>query len=265
VTAELDAAVEMAQELWPKLKVNPAAFRKQLAAAGEASYSHAADLYLALACADQDAPAVKELVKRVKAEVPRALRHLGQGADFAEDIGQRLLTKLLVGEKNEPAKISTYAARGPLIAWVRAAAVRTALNALEATKPQLSVSRSIPGPSRGAGDPELALIRRQYGGALKAAVEAALRNLEPDDRNVLRFYFVDSLTVDQIARIRGSHKSTVSRLITRIRKDLLAHVEGELVGALKARPEELSSVLRALVSQLDVSIESALAVSQRRP
>jgi RNA polymerase sigma-70 factor (ECF subfamily) len=211
-----------------------------------------------LACADHDAPAVKELVKRVKAEVPRALRHLGQSTDFGEDISQRLLTKLLVAEKNQPAKIATYAARGPLIAWVRAASVRTALNALEATRPQLSVSRSIPGPSRGAGDPELALIRRRYGAALKAAVEAALRNLEPDDRNVLRFYFVDSLTVDQIARIRGSHKSTVSRLITRIRKDLLARVEGRLVGELKARPEELSSVLRALVSQLDVSIETAL-------
>jgi RNA polymerase sigma-70 factor (ECF subfamily) len=101
-------------------------------------------------------------------------------------------------------------------------------------------------------------MRGRYGGLLKRAVEGALEGLEADDRNVLRFYFVDGLTVEQIARIRGSHKSTVSRLITRVRKQLREQVAEAFAEDPNERPEELSSVLRAVMSQLDVSLERAL-------
>jgi RNA polymerase sigma-70 factor (ECF subfamily) len=177
---------------------------------------------------------------------------MGQGRAFAEDVSQQLLTKLLVTRK-----VEAYAGRGPLTAWLRAAAVRTALNVLETAKPQASLSENQPAAARGAHDPELALLRRRYGPLLKGAVEGALLGLEADDRNVLRFYFVDDLTVEQIARIRGTHKSTVSRLITRVRKLLLAHIKGALIER-GMREHEVSSVLRAVVSQLDVSLERAL-------
>jgi RNA polymerase sigma-70 factor (ECF subfamily) len=256
--SDLDAAVDAARAEWPKLKVNRAEFRTLLSSSGPKALSHASDLYLAFACTCRDPAAARELAARVDQEVPHALRHFGQDTAFAEDVGQQLLTKLLAGGKGDRRKIESYAGRGPLNAWLRAAAVRTAINALETQKSQASVDANLAVPGRGPVDPELAHIRKKYGAALKGVVEAALRDLQPDDRNVLRFYFVDGLTVEQIARLRGAHKSTVSRLITRVRTQLLADVKEQLADRLKARPEELSSVLRAMVSQLDVSIERAL-------
>ncbi len=251
---DLEEALDHARAQWPKLKVNRAAFRAHLAASGARALPHAPDLYVAFACAQGDEAAARELVDRVEAEVPAAVRHFGQGAAFAEDVSQQLLAKLLAGER----KIAGYAGRGPLRAWLRAAAVRAAINALETAKSQASLDSNVMAPARGAADPEVVAVRRKYGAALKGAVEGALRELPTDDRNVLRFYFVDGLTVEEIARIRGAHKSTVSRLITRVRRQLLEQVKGELTARTKARPEELSSVLRAVVSQLDVSLERAL-------
>ena len=250
---DLEAAVEHAKLSWPKLKVSRVAFRAHLAASGARALPHAADLYLAFACAARDEAAARELTARVEREVPQAVRHFGQGSAFAEDVSQQLLGKLLAEKK-----IQTYAGRGPLAAWLRAAAVRTAINAVESLKSQASLDSNIVAPGRSGADPEIAIVRRKYGAALKVAVEAALKELQTDDRNVLRFYFVDGLTVEEIARIRGAHKSTVSRLITRIRRQLLAQVKGDLTAKMNARPEELSSVLRAVVSQLDVSLERAL-------
>ncbi|MBL8950274.1 MAG: sigma-70 family RNA polymerase sigma factor [Myxococcaceae bacterium] len=250
---ELEAALEHAKSQWPRLKVSRAAFRAHLAASGPKALPHAGDLYLAFACAANDAAAARELTARVEREVPAAVRHFGQGSAFAEDVSQQLLGKLLAEKK-----IQTYAGRGPLAAWLRAAAVRTAINAVESQKSQASLDSNIMAPARSNADVDLAVMRKKYGATLKVAVEAALKELQTDDRNVLRFYFVDGLTVEEIARIRGAHKSTVSRLITRIRKELLAQVKGDLTAKMNARPDELSSVLRAVVSQLDVSLERAL-------
>jgi RNA polymerase sigma-70 factor (ECF subfamily) len=252
VSADLDRAVQAARAQWPGFAVDAAAFRRRLEANGARAWAHTTDLYLVFACIHGDAEAIRALTHEVEREVARALQHLGHGRAFVEDVSQQLLAKLLVTGKAE-----AYVGRGPLKAWLRAAALRTALNELETLKPHDALSRGQPAAAPGANDPELVHLRRRFGPLLKAAVEGALRGLEADDRNVLRFYFVDGLTVEQIARIRGRHKSTVSRLITRVRKGLLEQVRGELVEK-GMRPDELSSVLRAVVSQLEVSLERAL-------
>lgn len=258
MSADLDAAVEAARAKWPKLKVNPADFRAWLAVNGARALPNAADLYLAFACRTRDAEASRQLVQLVERQVEHAVRRLKQGPAFAQDVSQQLLAKLLVADEGARPKIETYSGRGTLDAWLRAAAVRTALNMLEQMKSQSSLDANLAVASRGGSDPELAHVRRRYGKAMKGAVESALKDLEPDDRNVLRFYFVEGLTVDQIARMRSVHKSTVSRLIGRVRTKLLEQVKDEVAEAANARREELSSVLRAIVSQLDVSLERAL-------
>lgn len=250
--------MEAARAKWPKLAVNRAEFRARLAAAGERALPNAADLYLAHACRGGDPPAIRELSRLVEGQVQHAVRRLSQDQAFTQDVSQQLLSKLLVASEGERPKIETYSGRGTLEAWLRAAAVRTALNMLEALKSQSSLDANLAVASRGGSDPELAHVRRRYGKAMKGAVESALKHLEADDRNVLRFYFVDGLTVEQIARLRGVHKSTVSRLIARVRTKLLDQVKDEVAEAANARREELSSVLRAIVSQLEVSLERAL-------
>jgi RNA polymerase sigma-70 factor (ECF subfamily) len=256
-----DARIDVARGAWPRLVVNRHAFEEQLkvCSAGQPQL-HVADLYLAFACAEEDPEAIRALAGLVKAEVPRALSHLRQSSAFGDDVQQQLLTRLVMRSGNQPAKIRSYRGRGPLSAWLRSAALRTALNALESVRPEESVDQNVAAASSRAGDdPELAVMRRRFNGPLKRALESALRGLEPDDRSVLRFYFVDGLTVEQIAIIRGTHKSTVSRLITRTRKLLVGQVEELLIVKLGIKRDELSSMIRVVQGQLDVSLERALA------
>jgi hypothetical protein len=63
---------------------------------------------------------------------------------------------------------------------------------------------------------------------LRLAVVQSLAGLAPPDRLLLSFYYLDDLTLAQIARLRGVHEATVSRQLERIRRDLREHVEGSL-------------------------------------
>ncbi len=95
-------------------------------------------------------------------------------------------------------------------------------------------------------------------GPLKAAVETALKALPIAERNALRLYFLEGMTVDEVARLRGIHKSNGSRWIARIRRDILADVKQKLKAELAVSDTELESILRLMQSQLDVSVERAL-------
>jgi RNA polymerase sigma-70 factor (ECF subfamily) len=257
----VEAAVKAARSAWPSLPVEGPTFRDELVArhAQGASLSHAADLYLALACASGDATAVRELQRLLVSELPRALTRFRQPPSFAADVRQQLLEKLVVG--NRP-RIRTYTGKGPLRPWLRSAAVRAAVDVLRGEHPGEPLDSRIL-PPRSGEDPEVGHLRRKFAGPLKAAVESALAGLPTDDRNALRFYFLEGMTVEQIASLRRVHKSNVSRLIARIRRDVLAEVRRKLSEGYALAEGELDSVLRLLQSQLHVSIERALGRKSR--
>jgi RNA polymerase sigma-70 factor (ECF subfamily) len=107
-------------------------------------------------------------------------------------------------------------------------------------------------------DPEVAHLRRQYGALLRTAVETQLARLPVDERNLLRFHFIDGLSLTQIATLRGVHQSTVSRLLARTRQDVLEGIRLGFRTMFADAEDEFSSVIRLVQSQLDVSIEQAL-------
>jgi RNA polymerase sigma-70 factor (ECF subfamily) len=89
-------------------------------------------------------------------------------------------------------------------------------------------------------------------------VETQLARLPVDERNLLRFHFIDGLSLTQIATLRGVHQSTVSRLLARTRKDVLEGIRLGFRTMFADAEDEFSSVIRLVQSQLDVSIEQAL-------
>jgi RNA polymerase sigma-70 factor (ECF subfamily) len=74
----------------------------------------------------------------------------------------------------------------------------------------------------------------------------------------LKLYFVQGLTVEEIGRMEGTHKSTVSRWLARTRAAVLAEVRRKLGAQLKLSPAELDSLIGAMRSQLHVSLHRAL-------
>lgn len=262
----LQSALDAARGGFPGLTVEDAAFLRFLAERAKTAEPraiaalHAADLYLACACAAGSSEALVELDKRLVATVGPAVARLRATPSFVDEVQQLLRQKLLVGGAGSAPKILDYLGKGSLAHWLRAAALRVALNLLESQKVGAAepddegLSRM---PAIGP-DPELALVKQRYGPEFKAALEGALRGLSPRERNFLRLYFVQGLTVEQIGRMEGTHKSTVSRWLTRAREALLDEVKKRLKERLSLSASELDSLLGVLQSQLDVSLVRVL-------
>src|SRR5207248_1269652 len=67
-------------------------------------------------------------------EVPMALTGLRSDASTVDDVRQRLWAQFFTAKKGEKPRIASYAGRGDLRRWVRAAATRAAIDVLRITK-----------------------------------------------------------------------------------------------------------------------------------
>jgi len=209
------------------------------------------DLLLAAACVDRQRAALEELDRRLVTEVRRAL---GGSDPATDDVTQLVRERLLVGS---PPRIAEYGGQGPLSAWLRAVAVRTALNARRGGARESPVSR--PPDSPVSKDPELALLRERFREAFRQAFAHAVAQLTPRERTVLRLSVLDGLTLQRIGAIYRKDASTISRWLDAARHALHAHTRAALQPDVP--PSELDSVLRAADSELNLSLSRLLESS----
>ncbi len=265
--AALCAASARARLAFPLLQADEASFRAWLLRGPQAGADKAAavgllhveDVLLACACAAGDRRAHEELDLRLRAVVPSAAARMRASNAFVEEVQQRLRQKLLIGGPDGSPKILAYLGRGSLSSWLRAAALREALNLLDGERNDSPLdSAQLARLPSGGDDPELELVRRRYAPEFKSALDDALRGLPARERNLLRLYFVQGLTVEEIGRMEGTHKSTISRWLAKTRGSVLADVKRRLGAQLKLSSAELDSLIGALRSQLHLSLHRAL-------
>lgn len=223
-------------------------------ASGDAlSDIHAEDLYLACACAHGLKAAVAVFERRLLAPVSEALARRralpGSPDDFKQILGERLLVR---GAQPRP-RVATYSGRGPLAAWVRVAAVRAAINLKSESPERLGTSAEPPDAlavTTTAPDPELVLLRVQCRDEFREAFAAALAALDPRERTLLRFHFLQGLEGEVLARMYGVSRRTVHRWLEQGRQALLDRTREHLAARLEMPPEELASLMHALQSEL---------------
>ncbi|MBK8715869.1 MAG: hypothetical protein IPN32_14125 [Deltaproteobacteria bacterium] len=92
------------------------------------------DLFLACACLRGDDAALRRFDRDVLGACDAAVRGLDNTDSFLDEVKQRLRTKLLAGDTEQPPRIGEFAGRGALVAWVTVAAVRTGLSLLRERK-----------------------------------------------------------------------------------------------------------------------------------
>jgi RNA polymerase sigma-70 factor, ECF subfamily len=262
----LDELVATGRTEWPALAVDEDAFVHHVAAhipaddASRALFSlHAGDLFLAFACAGGERRAVDALEDRL-AEVGPTLARQGSAA-LADEVKQLLRQRLLVADAGERPKIAEYSGRGPLVAWLRVAAVRTALDLhRRANRERISDGADLAG-LQAAADPEMEVIKNRYREDFRDAFHAAVADLTSRDRNVLRLHFLDGLSIDEIGVIYRVHRSTVARWIARSRDALLEETRRRMREKLQLASGEFESLMGLVQSQLDVSIHRFLSQS----
>jgi len=255
------------QEAWPGVLLEQETFLQHLAeripAQEPEAYLrqvHGVDLYLACACTRGDKPALNVFDRRYLGRIPEVLRKMDPGGGLIEEVTQRVREKLLFkGERSRP-RIADYGGRGPLLTWVRAAAVRAATDLKRGEKDQVSVDEVEPFVQQlHSGDPELEYIKGKHLADFRAAFDQALELLTPQQRNVLRLYLIDRLNIAAIGNLYGTHRSTIARWIVEARERLLVETRQLLGKRLRlSSPTELESLMGLVRSQLDLSINTFL-------
>ena len=108
-------------------------------------------------------------------------------------------------------------------------------------------------------DPALQILRDRYAGELRAAFEVALRELDPKDRTLLRQQFVDGLGTEALAVLHRVHRVTMFRRLGKVRRRLLAATRRELGARIGVKHSELDSLMRAVKSNVELTLERVLA------
>ncbi len=232
------------------------AYLAQHAVPHDARHAHAADLYLAAACASGDAAAIAAFEAELVPVIRQAVRRL-HDSDH-DEVVQIVRERVLVAPVGGAPRIAEYSGQGPLRAWVRIAAMRLALNALRAGRRWILVGdvKLFETIAAEHGDGRSA---ERYREAATDALRAAFTTLSPRDRNLLRMHHLHGLSVDELAPALGVHRATVARWIAAAREQLLAQTRLGLVERLHVGASTIDSVLAGIASEVDVSVVRLLA------
>ena len=279
------SAVYAAQSQHPTLTLSSQVFAQvlvgrvqQLAKSGGAiddvlSQLAVADLYLACACAQQLPAALAIFEATCLAPLSRAIAQIDPSPAFVDEVLQQVRERLLCvdaaagredPEPTKPPRIAGYMGLGPLRRWVRAAALRLALNLRRAERTswaQPAEPGSLAEVAAAQIDPELALIKARYRPAFKAAFANAVCSLSSRERNVLRLHLIEGLVAEQIGQVYGVHRVSVARWLGQLRGRLLDETRKQLHASLSLSSQELDELYGLLDSQLTLSISRLLKTS----
>lgn len=218
-----------------------------------------ADLYLALACGNGEEKAISLFQKEYAKEIVAVLRKRSYSDDIIDETTQSLFERLFVGRKGAQPSILKYAGRGTLLAWVRTAAIRAAIDLSRKSKRYLPVGDELLDFfDRPTGDPELDRIKVQHRADFKAAAQAALAELDDEDRQILKQYYLEGVITEKLGEILGVHRATAARRLNRLTENLGIRINELLKEKLNLNTLELQSLMRLVHTQIDLSLNRVL-------
>ncbi len=220
------------------------------------------DLYLACACLMGVGRSSETFVARYQQLIRRVAGKVCPDATAAE-IGQEVLTDLLVGSATSAPQLSAYAGRSALARWLEVVSHRAALQSLRSERSRVAVvMRAYSEPERRPTPTDMALFRARYMDAFQDALKTALEGAPKQDRAVLRLYFIENVPVEQIGKRLGISQSSASRWLAKARTGVLDDVKTILARhfgmSLVELEHEVESFVGAFGSRLGSSILQAL-------
>ncbi len=209
---------------------------------------HAEELALVRAAAAGDEDAVRAFEREYLEPVAFVLARFE-----SDELLQRVRYRLLA---EKPPRILQYSGRGPLKSWLRVVLVREGLMALREKKREVDLDEA---DALLAEDGEIAHMKMLYGAKFKEAFAQAFSALEPLERNILRYHYLDGLSFEEIASTRRVHRTTITRMFQRIRDTLFRGTREAMMLEVSASDTELDSIMRLIESQMDVSLHRLLS------
>jgi RNA polymerase sigma-70 factor (ECF subfamily) len=276
----LTAMLEEAVATWSSVEVARARFLKFVAArlpqemGPELERSlrslDGSGLYLACACADGDADALAAFEERILTPLGSTLRRLATFDGFVDELKQRVRTRLFVGGADGKARIDSYRGQGDLASFARVLATREALALRRPNERELlaggheQLEALVRSPDAWpVKDPEMVYLRKKYEAEFVEAFRGGVASLSSNERNLLRYHYLNRLSIDHIGAILGIHRVSAARRLNKVRDTLVTATRQLLRQRLHVlSTTELDSVLRLIESDVDVSLGRALAESK---
>jgi RNA polymerase sigma-70 factor, ECF subfamily len=261
---------ERGRAAWADLAVDPELFAGYLGermppeedadVGGVLRELHAADLYLACACANEVPGAVRAADEAYLSSTSSALHHLDGPSEFADEVRQILRDKLFVASAGAPPKIVGYSGRHPLAAWIRIAARRVGISLRRGESVRAKVSAAALSEVLPSGaDPELDYLKARYRAEFREAFQAAVAALTDRERVMLRLSLVEGLSHDKIAPIYGVTQPTITRWIAKARESISESTHRILCERLQLGASEVHSIAKLVYSELHLSLARWLA------
>lgn len=258
-------------QLWHTLPTYPAvdvaSFATRLGHLIEASQHHIdaitarlADLWLTHGAGAGDATALAELDTVHLRRIPEYLAQLrlapADVADVQQHVRQRLCTT--DGDANREPVLWQYTGRADLAGWLRVIALREGLahkrrEGALAQRHQRAAAGEI-----AVADPVLRALKTKYRDEFRSAFAAAMQQLEPQARSILRLQVIEQLTLDQIGQALRVHAATASRWLSQARADLHRLTCAQLANQLQLGDDDVESAMRLIASELDASVSRVL-------
>ncbi len=217
----------------------------------EGSKLKLADLLLSWACAEHHTPAIAYFEQVYFSQAARALQRLKLSQAIIEDVLGWMRFELFVRPGGP--LIATYSGRGDLGSWVRSIAVHEALKRARRERQHVDLDSldELPMP-----EPELAAMRGAYTTEFTQALAASFQELETAQRNLLRQYFLDGLSIDVLAGLHQVHRATAARRVAAARTELVEKVKARLVEELALSADGVDQVIT--LSNLNESLGALL-------
>lgn len=167
------------------------------------------DSTLVRRCLAGDAEAWETLVKTHRRGMITLARRILPVQD-AEDVVDAVLADLW-----ERRKLAGYEARSSLRTWLGAVVINRTLNARRAAASRAALVPPAPSdPPSGAAPDQLRSVLRD-----------AIASLEPSTRTLVLLYYEQDLPLDDIGRLLGLSKSTLSRALKQARERIRAEAD----------------------------------------
>ena len=101
-------------------------------------------------------------------------------------------------------------------------------------------------------------MKETYRREFNASLERALDSLTARQRNLLRQQYIDGLSIDELGRLYGVHRATAARWAQAARLALIDATRQILDERLALTDSEFRSLVRLVISQLELRLDSEL-------
>jgi RNA polymerase sigma-70 factor len=242
---------------------------------------HADDLCLAIACQLGDQTAWNDLVEGYGATVRSAARSASPNEEMAEDLAQSIWAELhglkFNNDGRPSGKLAYYSGAGSLGGWLRAVVGQLAIDRhrREARLVHTEEDAEFDRLTRDAGieshtgdgfssetNPEDALAMTLASTAVEKALARALKELDDQDRLLVKLYYFDGLRLREAGAVLGFHEATASRRLARIQNDVRKRVEKQLMDEHLWTKAEATRSLAQVATALQTDVESLLQSPQ---